>query len=124
MVIPSWRRSFIVSLSLKEQEGAVALADIIDKTTNDLLIDNAKLLKQNSIQTAKANQRLSIDVSTLQKVQDLLIETVTETNKITEQGKIDRAKAEVQCIEMQNNFKSLIVSESEMLVETPHKPTH
>jgi uncharacterized protein YaaN involved in tellurite resistance len=124
IVIPSWRRSFIVSLSLKEQEGAVALADIIDKTTNDLLIDNAKLLKQNSIQTAKANQRLSIDISTLHKVQDLLIETVTETTKITAQGKIDRANAEAQCIEMQDNFKSLIINQPETLIESDEAQVH
>jgi uncharacterized protein YaaN involved in tellurite resistance len=112
IVVPSWRRAFMTSLALKEQESAIELADAIDKAANNLLLKNSDLTKQNTIAAAKANQRLSIDIKTLEKVQADLIETVIETTKITNEGKAANEKAEALCISMQSDFKTLIQSPS------------
>jgi uncharacterized protein YaaN involved in tellurite resistance len=94
ITVPAWKRQFMLALTLNEQRNAVQLATQIDDTTNDLLKRNAQLLHQNSVETAKANQRLVIDVDTLQKVQDQLIQTVDDVIKIQKEGIAHRQAAE------------------------------
>jgi len=96
ITVPAWKRGFMVALSLNEQQNAVQLATIIDDTTNELMVKNAELLHRNSIESAKANQRLVIDVETLQKVQGLLIQTVEDVIKIHREGSVQRKNTEKQ----------------------------
>nr|EKX3429502.1 toxic anion resistance protein [Pseudomonas aeruginosa] len=94
ITVPAWKRQFMLALTLNEQRNAVQLANQIDDTTNDLLKRNAELLHRNSVETAKANQRLVIDVDTLKVVQDTLIKTVEEVIKLQRDGAENRLKAE------------------------------
>lgn len=94
ITVPAWKRQFMLALSLNEQRNAVQLANKIDDTTNDLLKRNAELLYRNSVDTAKANQRLVIDVSTLKTVQDTLIKTVEEVIQLQREGAESRQRAE------------------------------
>jgi len=94
VTVPAWKRQFMLALGLNEQRNAVDLADTIDDATNELLRRNAELLRQNSVATAKANQRLVIDVRTLQQVQDTMIRTVEEVLVVQRAGVAERRKAE------------------------------
>ncbi|HBP6526364.1 TPA: toxic anion resistance protein [Pseudomonas aeruginosa] len=94
VTVPAWKRQFMLALTLNEQRNAVQLATQIDDTTNDLLKRNAELLHRNSVETAKANQRLTIDVDTLQYAQNTLIKTVEEVMQIQRVGAENRQKAE------------------------------
>lgn len=94
ITVPAWKRQFMLALTLNEQKNAVQLATQIDDTTNDLLKRNADLLHRNSVATAKANQRLVIDVDTLQMVQSTLIKTVEDVIRIQREGANQRKAAE------------------------------
>lgn len=94
VTVPAWKRQFMLALTLNEQRNAVQLATQIDDTTNDLLKRNAELLHRNSVETAKANQRLVIDVDTLLFAQNSLIKTVEEVVQIQRVGAENRQKAE------------------------------
>ena len=94
ITVPAWKRQFMLALTLNEQRNAVQLANLIDDTTNDLLKRNAELLQRNSVETARANQRLVIDIGTLQKVQATLIQTVEEVIKIQKEGVAKRQAVE------------------------------
>jgi len=93
LTVPAWKRQFMLALSLNEQKSAVQLAGAIDDATNRFLLENAKLLKDNTISTARANQRLVIDVDTLRQVHDSLVETVQEVIRINADGV--KARAEI-----------------------------
>ncbi|MGV8865215.1 MAG: toxic anion resistance protein [Pseudomonas sp.] len=93
ITVPAWKRQFMLSLTLNEQKNAVQLANTIDDTTNDLLKRNAALLHRNSVETAKANQRLVIDVDTLKTVQETLIKTVEDVIRIQQEGVQQRRQA-------------------------------
>ena len=86
LTIPAWKRQFMLALSLKEQQNAVALVESIDNATNDFLLQNAELLRKNSVAAAKANQRLVIDVDTLEQAQKILISTVQDVIKVRQEG--------------------------------------
>lgn len=104
VTVPAWQRQLSLRIALNEQQNAVALSKSIDDTTNQLLLDNAKLLRANSIDTAKANQRLVIDVDTLASVQNTLIETVQEVQNIQRQGIENRKAAEKQIEVLRNGL--------------------
>lgn len=109
VTVPAWKRQFVLLLSLNEQRNAVDLADTIDNTTNDLLKSNAALLHRNSVETAEANQRLVIDVETLQKVQNTLIQTVDDVLKIQREGVQKRADATKQIEAMRRDLQARLL---------------
>jgi uncharacterized protein YaaN involved in tellurite resistance len=106
ITVPAWKRQFMLSLTLNEQKNAVQLATHIDNTTNDLLKRNAELLHRNSVETAKANQRLVIDVETLKDVQNTLIKTVEDVIKIQQSGVDQRKNAERQIEAMRADLRA------------------
>lgn len=106
VTVPAWKRQFMLALSLNEQQNAVQLATRIDDTTNDLLKRNAELLHRNSVQSAKSNQRLVIDVETLQQVQNMLVKTVEDVIKIQRDGTEQRKQAEKEIQGMRNDLQN------------------
>lgn len=112
VTIPAWKNQISLALSLKEQKKSVELTQAIDNATNELLRRNAELLKQNTIETAKSNQRAVIDVSTLEHVQNSLIETVKETIKIQETGKRERLESQKKLQALQTKMHQQILDGS------------
>lgn len=106
ITVPAWKRQFMLKLTLNEQRNAVELADTIDNTTNDLLKRNAELLHRNSVETAKANQRLVIDVDTLREVQTTLIKSVEDVIRIHHEGIQNFRQAEAQIESMRGDLKA------------------
>lgn len=109
ITVPAWKRQFMLALTLNEQRNAVQLATTIDDTTNDLLKRNAELLHRNSVETAKANQRLVIDVDTLQQVQNTLIKTVEDVIRIQQEGMQQRKAAEKQIEVMRSDLRAKLI---------------
>ena len=112
LTLPAWKRQFMLALSLQEQRSAVQLAGTIDDATNAFLKENAQLLKTNTVATAQSNQRMVIDLNTLQEVQDTLLSTVQEVIKINQDGMKQRAGVADQLSQMREQLK-LQLSKSE-----------
>ncbi len=108
LTVPAWKRQFTLALSLNEQKSAVELANTIDDATNEFLRENARLLKDNTISTAKANQRLVIDVETLKEVHESLMSTVQEVVKINQEGITQRSAATSQLQAMRQQLTQQI----------------
>lgn len=105
LTLPAWKRQFMLALSLSEQRNAVQMAKTIDDATNAFLKENAQLLKQNTIDTAKSNQRMVIDMATLQDVQNTLLSTVQEVIKINQEGARQRAGVADQLGQMREQMR-------------------
>lgn len=106
LTVPAWKRQFMLALSLNEQRSAVHLANTIDDATNRFLLENAKLLKDNTLSTARANQRLVIDVETLRQVHDSLVETMQEVIRINADGVKARAQVSSDLRQMRESLAS------------------
>jgi uncharacterized protein YaaN involved in tellurite resistance len=109
ITLPAWKNQISLAISLQEQKNSVALANSIDDATNDLLRRNADLLHQNSVDTARANQRSVIDIETLEHVQNKLIATVTDVIQIHNEGKQKRIEATDKIKALQNNLSHLVI---------------
>jgi uncharacterized protein YaaN involved in tellurite resistance len=66
---------------------------------------NSEMLKISAIETAKENERGVIDIETLKQTQQDLIETLEETLKIQQEGRIKRKEAEKELSLMENDLK-------------------
>ena len=108
LTVPAWKRQFMLALSLNEQKNAVELANHIDDATNEFLRENARLLKDNTISTAKANQRLVIDIQTLQDVHESLMTTVQEVVRINQEGVQQRHAATAQLATLRDQLSQRI----------------
>ena len=86
LTLPAWKRAFLMALTLEEQKGAADLANSIDDATNAFMKRNADLLHENAVATAKANQRLVVDVETLRHVHDKVLETLSDVRAAHDDG--------------------------------------
>lgn len=92
--IPLWKNQMAIALTLIRQRHAVEAQKQVSKTTNELLLKNAEMLKTNTIETAKENERGLVDIETLKKTQESILTTLEETLKIQEEGRRKRRAAE------------------------------
>lgn len=112
ITLPAWKNQISLAISLQEQKNSVQLANQIDDATNELLKRNADLLHQNSVDTARANQRSVIDIETLEHVQNTLINTVNDVIQIQKEGMQKRDEAAVRLRGLQSNLNQLVLQSS------------
>lgn len=108
--IPLWKNQVAIALTLLRQRNAVDAQQKVSDTTNELLLKNAELLKTNTIETARANERGLVDIDTLKKVQESLISTLEETLTIQEEGRIKRRQAEEELMMMEGDLKQKLIT--------------
>lgn len=107
--IPLWKNQVVIALALLNQKDALAAQNAVAETTNDLLKKNSKLLSQSAVEVAKASQRGVVDIDTLKQTQDDLINTITETLKIQQEGSVKRKAVESQLQTMEADLKTKLV---------------
>ncbi|MCY8385587.1 toxic anion resistance protein [Bacillus haynesii] len=111
--IPLWKNQVAIALTLLRQRRAVEAQKQVSATTNELLLKNAEMLKANTIETAKENERGFIDIETLKQVQDNLIGTLEETLKIQAEGRSKRLQAEEEIRAMEDGLKAKLLDMKE-----------
>ena len=77
--------------------------------TNELLEKNAEALKMSTIETAKESERGIVDLETLQKTNQSLIDTLDEVSRIQDEGREKRAAAEVELVKLEQDLKNRLL---------------
>lgn len=108
--IPLWKNQMAIALTLMRQRNAVSAQRAVTDTTNDLLTQNASMLKQNSIETATENERGIVDIETLKTTQNDIIETIEQTLQIQQDGRQKRQAAEKELNGLENDLKQHLLS--------------
>ncbi|MFJ7936861.1 toxic anion resistance protein [Sporosarcina sp. NPDC096371] len=117
--IPLWKNQIAIALTLNRQMKAVESQKLVTKTTNDLLLKNSEMLKINSIETAKENERGIIEIDTLKKTQENLIQTIEETLIIQADGRAKRKSAEIEIARMEEELKQRLLGVHEKIQNRP-----
>jgi len=84
--IPVWKNQLTIAVALQRQKANVEMQKKISDTTNTILQKNAEMLKQNSIDVAKENEKTVVSLETLKITTSSLIETLNEVKQIHEAG--------------------------------------
>jgi len=110
--IPLWKDQFIIGLTLERQKQAIDMQKKVTDTTNELLMKNSELLRTNSVEVAKENERGIVDMETLKQTQANLLATIDEVLKIQEDGRMKRKQAEQELLEMDQQLKNYFINRS------------
>ena len=98
------------ALTLMRQRNAVSAQRSVTDTTNELLTQNASMLKENAIETAAENERGIVDIETLKTTQNDIIETIEQTLQIQEDGRQKRQVAEKELNELEQDLKQHLLA--------------
>ncbi|MEH7235713.1 toxic anion resistance protein [Bacillus sp. JJ1562] len=107
--IPLWKNQVAIALTLIRQRNAVEAQKQVAKTTNELLLKNAEMLKSNTLETARENERGLVDVETLKRTKENLISTLEETLRIQEEGRNKRRQAELELASMETELRQKLL---------------
>lgn len=109
--IPLWKNQVVIAISLFRQGKSLQQQKQVTETTNDLLLKNSELLKQNSVDIAKESEIGIVEIETLKKVNQDLIETIEETLQIQKEGRTKRAMAEEELLLMEQELKNKLIAD-------------
>ena len=107
--IPLWKSQIVIAITLFRQKAALKVQKDVTDTTNELLKKNSEMLKMGTIETAKEAERGIVEIETLQQVNTDLIETITESLRIQEEGRIARANAEKELNVLESELKQKLM---------------
>lgn len=107
--LPLWKNQIVIALGLHNQKNVLELNRRITDTTNELLKENASMLKQNTVELAEETQRGIVDIETLKQVNQDLISTIDETMEIQKKGRAARQSAEMELQKIEGDLRESLV---------------
>ncbi len=103
--LPLWKNQMVLAIGLSHSQQAMKAQKAVTDATNELLRKNAETLKQGTLATAREAERGIIDMETLTKTNQDLIDTITEVQRIQAEGRAKRQEAEKRLAAMESELK-------------------
>jgi uncharacterized protein YaaN involved in tellurite resistance len=110
--IPVWKNQLTIAVALNRQKENVEMQKKISDTTNTILQKNADLLKQNSIEVARENEKTVVSLETLKRTTASLIETLTEVKRIHDEGTQNRRVLNTELQNLESELKKNVANVS------------
>ena len=107
--IPLWKSQMVLALGVHHSAQAAKAQREVTDLTNQLSQKNAETLKMSTIATAKESERGIVDLETLKKTNESLIQTIDEVFKIQEEGRQKRKEAEKELRRMEDELKQKLL---------------
>jgi uncharacterized protein YaaN involved in tellurite resistance len=108
--IPVWKNQLTIAVALQRQKANVEMQQKISDTTNTILLKNAELLKTNSINVARENEKTVVSIETLKKTTSDLIETLNEVKRIHEEGAQNRKTLNTELQSLETELKKNVTN--------------
>ena len=108
--IPLWKNQRVLALSLYHSDQAMKAQREVTNVTNQLLEANAQALHQGSVEIAKESERGIVDLETLQKTNQELIQALDEVKKIQDDGRVRRLRAEEELARIEAELREKLLS--------------
>lgn len=112
VTIPAWKTAFTLYLGSLEQKKGAALANAVSDATDAAFTAQADLLRQNTVEIAKAKQRSVVSIDVIQHVQDQLLGSFDDMQKISDEGRKARKDAEPKLKAMEQQLIARFVPKS------------
>ena len=103
--LPLWKNQMVLAIGLQHSQQAMKAQRAVTDATNELLKKNAETLKMGTLETAKEAERGIIDMETLTKTNQALIDTITEVKRIQSESRAKRQEAEKTLAAMEDELK-------------------
>ena len=107
--IPLWKNQIVIALGITHAKSALGAQKAVNDLTNEMLQKNSETLKQGTIEIAEESERAIIDVETLQKTNQDIIETLDKVIEIHQNGRVKRQEAEKQLEQIEGELKDKLL---------------
>ena len=107
--IPLWKNQIVIALGIANSKSALETQKAVTDTTNEMLKKNSEMLKQGTIEIAEESEKAIVNVETLQKTNQDIIETLDKVLEIHEAGRVKRAEAENQLLSIEKELKDKLL---------------
>lgn len=103
----------VIAISLLRQKKVLQMQRQVTETTNELMRQNAGMLREGSTETARETQRGIVEIETLRQVSADLVATLEETLRIQADGREKRRQAERELPQLEAQLKQQLAGLSE-----------
>ena len=107
--LPLWKSQMVLALGLHNSQQALNAQTAVTNMTNELLRKNAETLHMGTVATAREAERGIIDIETLVKTNQDLIDTIDEVLEIQTTGRQKRIEAEKTLYHMEDELKKKLL---------------
>ena len=107
--IPLWKNQMVLALGINNAQKALKHQQAVSKLTNDMLKKNSETLKQGSIKIAEESERAIVDIETLRKTNQDIIETIDKVIEIHKTGRIKRQESEKELESLEKELKDKLL---------------
>jgi len=108
--VPLWKNQLAQAVTIYRMSDTAETVKKATDLTNDLLESNADNLRTANAEVRTQMERGVFDIESVRKANSQLIETINDSLKISEEGKIKRAEAAKELTEMENELRSALVA--------------
>ena len=99
----------VLALGVAHTQSAMEAQRAVSDLTNQLLTKNAQKLKMATVESAKESERGIVDIETLTKTNQMLMDTMDEVLTIQKDGKQRRAEAEKELSNIEDQLRKKIL---------------
>lgn len=107
--IPLWKSQMVLALGLAHTQEAMEAQRSVNDLTNELLKKNAQKLHMATVETARESERGIVDIETLKKTNQMLIQTMDEVLVIQQQGREKRKNAEAELATIEGELREKLL---------------
>lgn len=107
--IPLWKSQMVLAVGVTHSTQAAKAQREVTDMTNELLRQNAEVLKTSTIETAREAERGIVDIETLKNTNQSLISTLDEVMRIQTEGREKRRAAELELVRMEGELKQKLL---------------
>lgn len=111
--IPIWKNQLTIAVALMRQKNILDVQNKIYDTTNTILKKNSEMLKINSTEVARQNERGVVSIDTLRQVNQDLVSTLNDIKRIKEEGEIARKTALKELDALEHDLKGNVLQVSQ-----------
>ncbi len=107
--IPLWKNQIVIALGLVNAKSALDVQKSVTDTTNEMLKKNSEMLKQGTIEIAEESEKAIVNVETLQKTNQDILETLDKVIEIHKNGRAKRVEAEKELLNIEQELKNKLL---------------
>lgn len=106
--VPLWETQLAQAVTIQRSQEAADSIRAVNDLTNELLTQNADNLRQANRAVREQNERGVFDIEAIQSANANLIATIEESLQIADEGKRNRAAAEMELKQMEGQLKTVL----------------
>ncbi len=113
--VPMWKQQLAEALMIEQMSEAAGAVKAATDLTNELLEQNAESLKSASAKVRTEIERSTFDIESVEKANNLLIQTLQEAADIYEAGRQAREDAEGRLVEAEKALKDAMLEHKDRM---------